>query len=63
MSSTEGPNAASMGSISKTGPRVQAVPGVSNPEILGSTGNIRNTEVRNTKILRILAVYNPEILA
>ena len=57
MGSTEGPNTASTGSMSSKEPRVQAVPTVSNPEILPAVSAVQNLE-----ILRLLAVHKPEIL-
>ena len=48
MSSTEGLNTASTGSMSSTYPRVQAVPAVSSCKIL--------------RVLRVSRVLNPEIL-
>ena len=63
---SEGPNTASTGSMSCTEPRIQAVPAVLNPEILGVQAvYIRTTERRNIEILRLLAVsavHKPEIL-
>ena len=58
MSSTKAPNTASTGSTNGTGPRVQAVPAVSNPAILGSTGSIRATEPRNTASTRAIPSQN-----
>ena len=43
--------------MSGTELRVQAVPAVSNPEMLESTGTIRNTETRK---MRVPARYNPQ---
>ena len=48
MSSTDGPNTASTGSMSSTYARVQAIPAVQKIEILG--------------VLRVSRVLNPEIL-
>ena len=59
MRCTEGPNTASPGSMSSTEPRVQAVPAVSNPEVLGVQAE---SAVHNLEILQVLAEYNPEIL-
>ena len=59
MSSTEGPNTASTGSMSSTEPRAQAVPAVSITEIIGVQAV---SEVQNLAILRILTVYIPELL-
>ena len=55
--STGGLITASTGSMSSTEPRVQAVPEVSNPEILGVQ---TVSAVQNLEILRVLSVYNPK---
>ena len=48
MSSTEGPHTASVESLSRTEPQVQAVPAVSNPEILGvrALSAVQNLDVK-----------------
>ena len=50
MSSTEGPNTPSTGSMSSTNPRVQAVPGVQTSKLLGV---LQVSRVLNTEILRV----------
>ena len=60
MSTTEGPNTASTGSMRTAEARVHAVPAMSNAEILGVHAVF---EVQNLDILRILAVYIPEMPA
>ena len=59
MSSTEGPNTVRTSSMSRTAPRAQAGPAVSNPEIFGVHAV---SAVQNLETLRVLAVNNPEIL-
>ena len=61
MSSTEGPNTARTGSMSSTLPRVQAIPGVSKPEMLGlqAVSAVQNLEIPGIASSRS---SSPEIL-
>ena len=59
MSSAEGLNTASTGSMSSKGTASTGVSAVSYPEILGVW---RVSAVQNPEILLVLAVYTPEIL-